>query len=370
MARPIKQRKSNINVFQSFIMTTAHYKYSVYEKRILYCLVEIAQSEISGIKLKENMRPLYTQKTVYGGMEIALSFSKILNIVSNDGNRNNHYECLKTACRSLAKKVFEWEDVEQGIWECNHLIERVKIQKNIGKVTFNIPEWFWKALLDFSKGYRKYELLTAMRLKSPYSMRFYELMSGQKRPLTFSVDEMRKMFGLEGKYERPSSIKERIIEPAKKELDESAPYSFDFKEEREGEGKTSPITAFTFIPKHIEENQDKELLRVEMQSKQTAKNLLGGEIYNILRHTYHFEGYEITNNKKTIDLGKQIIPDFVGFLNSLCNSKGYKNAEKKQGYVIMAIRRKISDIQNGNERGLKQGVKITETKSKEYLDEW
>ena len=36
------------------------------------------------------------------------------------------------------------------------------------------------------RGYRKYELVTAMQFKSVYSMRMYELMSGQKRPLEFT----------------------------------------------------------------------------------------------------------------------------------------------------------------------------------------
>ena len=29
----------------------------------------------------------------------------------------------------------------------------------------------WRCLLDFTKGYRKYELVTAMQFKSVYSMR-------------------------------------------------------------------------------------------------------------------------------------------------------------------------------------------------------
>ena len=47
----------------------------------------------------------------------------------------------------------------------------------------------WRCLLDFTKGYRKYELVTAMQFKSVYSMRMYELMSGQKRPLEFTFED-------------------------------------------------------------------------------------------------------------------------------------------------------------------------------------
>jgi plasmid replication initiation protein len=355
-------------VFQSFIMTTARYKFSVYEKRILYRLVEIAQSEIQGVKLKDNLGPLYTQRTLFGGMDITLSFSSILDVVSNEENRNNHYECLKSACRALAQKIVEWEDLEQGIWKCQHLIEGVEIKKRVGVVTFSVPEWFWHAILDFSKGYRKYELLTAMKLKSPYSMRFFELMSGQKRPFTLSVEEMRKMFGLEGKYERPSSIRERIIEPAKKELDASAPYSFDVKEERSGKGKTSPISAFTFIPRRHEENQDKDLLKTEMLSKLTARNVFKDkDIYEILKYTFEFDSKEINKNKQTIDRGKDIIPDFVGFLSSLSDAPGYKNAIKKKGYVIQAIKNKTKETLEGNNNiNAGEAVQATPPKKGKY----
>ena len=45
MARPIEENK---NVIQSYMLTAARYDFSVYEKRILYRLVELAQAELQG----------------------------------------------------------------------------------------------------------------------------------------------------------------------------------------------------------------------------------------------------------------------------------------------------------------------------------
>ncbi len=50
MARTIINNKQ---VFQSYVLTTAKYDFSPYEKRIMYRLIELAQKEIEGIKLKE-----------------------------------------------------------------------------------------------------------------------------------------------------------------------------------------------------------------------------------------------------------------------------------------------------------------------------
>lgn len=42
---------NNKDVFQSYIMTTAKYDFSVYEKRILYRIIETLQENIDGLKL-------------------------------------------------------------------------------------------------------------------------------------------------------------------------------------------------------------------------------------------------------------------------------------------------------------------------------
>lgn len=76
-----------------------------------------------------------------------------------------------------------------------------------------------------------------MKFKSVYAMRFYELMSGQTKPLFVPLDGpdgLRERFCLQGKYERVNDFKRYVIDAAKKELDESSPYSFVAKEEKEG----------------------------------------------------------------------------------------------------------------------------------------
>ena len=55
MARTIINNKQ---VFQSYVLTTAKYDFSPYEKRIMYRLIELAQKEIEGIKLKDNLRKI------------------------------------------------------------------------------------------------------------------------------------------------------------------------------------------------------------------------------------------------------------------------------------------------------------------------
>lgn len=52
-------------------------------------------------------------------------------------------------------------------------------------------------MLDFSKGFRKYELETAVKLHGKYFLRIYKLVSKQSEPISYTIDDLRKMWGLE-----------------------------------------------------------------------------------------------------------------------------------------------------------------------------
>ena len=57
MMKTKQQKNNSVTVvnkdqIQSYIMTTAKYDFSVYEKRILYRIVEMAQGELQGVGLQ------------------------------------------------------------------------------------------------------------------------------------------------------------------------------------------------------------------------------------------------------------------------------------------------------------------------------
>lgn len=338
MARPIKENKENKNVIQSYILTTAKYQFSINEKRILYRLIERAQEEIQGTMIKNHLCKM--QKNLWS-VSIEMPITAILGAISTEGQRNTNYEEVKKAANSLVRKVVEWDDKEGKTWYCTALIYNVKLTKGSGIMKFDVSDWVWDMMLDFSKGFRKYELVTAMKFKSPYTMRFYELMSGQKKPLYLSLQELREMFGVQNKYKHPADLRKCIIEPAKKELDATSPYSFFPKEERDGDKKTSKITGYTFFPVFHEHNQDKKLQKAEQQSKVTARFQLDDTIYEYLHHSFGFQSQEINKNKTTFIEGQNGIPDFIGFLSELKAASRF--ADNPKGYVINAIKIKTKE---------------------------
>ncbi|MCS3340906.1 replication initiation protein [Parabacteroides distasonis] len=62
-------------------------------------------------------------------------------------------------------------------------------------------------MLRFFKGFRKYELATAMKFKSVYSMRFYEaILSGQKPKLQSIHLNGKEMFKIQDKYAKTNDF--------------------------------------------------------------------------------------------------------------------------------------------------------------------
>lgn len=325
MARPIK---SNELAIQSYIFTTAKYDFNAYEKRIMYRLVELAQDEIKGIMIRDNMHKI--EPTLFG-REITMPVADILR-----NEKDQNYTIAKKAFRSLAQKGVEYED--DKFWQYTAIISNPKIDKIKGSVVFTVLDDIWRCLLDFTKGYRKYELITAMQFKSVYSMRMYELMSGQKRPLEFTFEDLKQRFGVKDKYKLVGHFKTRVLDIAKKELDECSPYSFNYIEIKEGR----KVVGFKFFPTFHPDKQDPELYEREKRSKLTARAQISREALDYLRYSFEFKAAEINKNKKTIIEGEQKIPDFIGFLSSLVGPS--RTAKNRIGYVINAIKKKTAEI--------------------------
>nr|WP_031942533.1 replication initiation protein [Xylanibacter ruminicola]CAC38003.1 replication protein [Xylanibacter ruminicola] len=257
MARTIKGNK---NVVQSYIFTTAKYDFSAYEKRIMYRLIEYAQDEIKGIMIRDHLHKI--EPTLFG-REITMPVSDIL---KNETDKN--YKKAKEAFGSLSQKHIEYED--DDVWQLTPIITNPRIKKREGIAKFYVFDEIWQCLLDFTKGYRKYELVTAMGFNSVYSMRMYEILSGQARPLQFTIDQLRDMFGIKpNQYKLTANFKMRVLDVAKKEFECSqARYSFNYIDVKNGR----KVVAFKIFPTLNPENKDSASLRARITKQSNYKN--------------------------------------------------------------------------------------------------
>ena len=317
---------TNKDLIQSYILTTAKYDYSVYEKRILYRIIELMQEYTKGKTL--NARYSIT-KTMFDDIDVIMPSSAFLK-----DEKDQNYTRTKNALLSLNKKVIQYEDRES--WGAFNLIERPVVHKIGDNISFRISPVIAKAFLDFSKGFSKYELETAMSFKSEYSMRLYELLSGQKKPITYSIDNLKIMFKVEDKYKLTANFINKVIIPAKKELDLKSPYSFEYKLIKLGR----KINSIKFYPVYQPKNRDAKIEAKKLQKSTSLKWDLDKLTINYLKENYVFTEEEIQNNRELfVSAQNSGVFDLLYFL-----SEQIRNAETKKnpkGWIINAIKKQL-----------------------------
>ncbi|WP_313387115.1 replication initiation protein [Chishuiella sp.] len=323
---------NNKEVLQSYILTTAKYDYSVYEKRILYRLIEVFQQYTAGSKLNDKVE---IQKDLFDVNIVTLPMSMFL-VNEIDKNHNR----IKEALIRLENKIFEYEDDDS--WQLIRLISEPKIEKYEQTVTFRINPKIVDVFLDFSKGFKKYELKVAMEFESVYSMRFYELFSNQKTPINYSIDSLKNMFQINDKYSRINDFFRYVIEPAKKELDKCSPYTFRYDPIKTGR----KITGIRFIPIHQPQFEDESLKKQKAMKQMSNRWYIPKNIEDYLKYNYEFSDKELNNNLSLFEslynhLSEEELLDFLVELKEQSVLYEIKNLK---AYLIGSLKKKIEHI--------------------------
>lgn len=323
----------NKNLIQSYILTTAKYDYTAYEKRILYRIIEMMQEFISGQKLNQKYS---IQTNIFGDMDIQMPVSSFLK-----DEKDMNYTLAKKALENLNAKRIKYEDGD--VWRIFNLIERPEIYKKNGVVSFRLHPVIAAVFMDFSKGYRKYELKTAMQFESVYAMRFYELMSGQEKPLSYTIEHLKEMFGIENKYKFVKDFIKYVVETAKKELDAKSPYSFEYKINKQGK----KFHSITFYPVIKPEHRDELLEQRELQKQISLQWDLSRPTIMYLKENYLFEEKEIRQHIELFKNAEKQL-DLIGFL---AEKKRYAQGVKNQkGYIITCLKKEMERYSIPNEK--------------------
>lgn len=119
------------------------------------------------------------------------------------------------------------------------VIEKPEWTKSRSHVQINLDAGFYGFLTDLSKGYTEFLAESSFNLTGTYNIKFYYyvrqwLQTGGRK---VSLDQFRKEMEIPGeKYSKntSSAFKQKIIDPAKKMLDEISDVSFNYSDLREG----------------------------------------------------------------------------------------------------------------------------------------
>lgn len=314
-------------VVQSYIATTAMYDFNVYEKRVLYNLVRLAQSQIEGVRLADNLYRIEHQYSELIKVELPISDFLL-------GSADKHHARIKEALLSLHQKTFSYKDSQ--VWECFSIIANPKIELRSSQVSFFVNTRVWDVLLNFSKGFSRYDLEVAFSLESPYSMRFYEMLSSQERPICMSIDSLKKEFRLEDRYPQNKDFIRRVVESARRELTEKSPVTFTYRPVKEGRR----FTRLIFFPVKQRKLESPELFFQTSVRKYGMEWSLDRDEFRLLREI-GFTDNGIRNNlglflecRKQLDLPLEL---------SLIHGRS-RDKKNPCGWCIRTLTGKLSDL--------------------------
>ena len=197
---------------------------NIYEMRLFGWIIAKAQSVLK----------LYNKDLSDINIEHAMQLTRVtLPARYLLGIGDNNYRNVKKSF-TLAKKMIEYE--RDGIEKSLNIIAFPEYKKDgyNSIVTFVIHQELWHALLNFTKGYRLINLPTYMRLQSTYAVIMYMLVSNQKNPVTYRMDRLKQILGADQRksYKHNGMFISKVIESAKRELDEKATVTFDYGMDR------------------------------------------------------------------------------------------------------------------------------------------
>lgn len=328
----------NKEVLQSYILTTAKYDFNVYEKRVLYRIIELNQHLIQGKKLDNRFE---IDKSDQETIKYTMPISAFLN--SKDKSEDKNHSRIKLAFENLQKKIISYDDKENKIWHSAGIIFNVKMDyERTDKITFQQADFIYQAFMDFSKGFKKYELKVAMEFESVYSMRFYELFSNQKTPINYSIENLKEIFKIDDKYKLTADFIKRIIEPAKKELDRCSPYTFHYEPIKTGR----KITSIHFIPIYQPQFEDEEIKKQRLNKKMSNRWFIPKNVEDYLIHNFDFTEKELNNNLNIFEslYNKTSEDEILDFLVELREQTIEFGISNLKGYLIGSLKKKNEQL--------------------------
>ena len=212
----------------------ARHKFTTYEQRIFATMVS---------KLERG--------------ETTFSLQKIpVKQVCRESNESDLYRRIDEITDRLVNQtvvVRRRTEVGKREFEKINVLSKCTYREGDGVIEARFTEDMRPFLLKLKGRFTLYLIKVFLRLRSKYSTQIYELLKMQQGISSLyriGVKEFRRTLGLEGKYEgRFYSIKDRVIEQARKELKEKADIYFTYRVVREGQ---TPV-AIEFL---IHENEE------------------------------------------------------------------------------------------------------------------
>lgn len=212
-------------IIQPIVFTMMRQSYSKIQNRAVVCVVDKLQNVFHdmlnrGIKRFEDIQ---TSEIINDkGLSIKIGFNEF-------GVSPNEYPDLRTALKNLAMIPVEipYKSAEGRMYDrytnmCDVYIPRDTYSKF---VIITIEREVAQRLISMEFGYQNlYKTVVVNNCKNKYAQRMYMICTAwqNKGKVIMRTDEFRKLLAIDNMYPEFRHVRSRVLEPAKKELEELA----------------------------------------------------------------------------------------------------------------------------------------------------
>lgn len=323
---------NNSNMVESLIFTRAQIGGNIYRQRFLLRLMELAQSQI-----KANLPAVYGRSRLF----FDSSYDPVVEIPVRSilqDESDEHYSRAKKAILDFATWVFVYEDSEN--FTVTPVLRRSNLAKSKNMFQFRVEREVWEAMFNFTKGFNVYNISIALLIENELALKIYKGLEKQQGQMFYTFDAFRKAFGFTKRYMgRNHDLVKYMIEPAKQELDEKSPWTFEYTlTYGYMDGKTrgrKSLMGITIIPVHRLGREGMEGVRKRIH----PSDLIGRSVWLLLTEKLYFTYAEVKANLTLFELGTKNLGEnnFADWLNKLV-PKAVRADYSTQGYVVNSLR--------------------------------
>lgn len=221
-----------------------------------------------------------SRQIVYGKRSMSLHTAKLLRLlVSQVAKADSDFKTYKADVKEIAEYLGIGENLYRDIkkiveemmgaviyipkdekhWKMLHWISTAELDGS--QLTLRLSDEISKYVLELNAYFTMYALNNILNFRSVYSIRLYEILISKKNKfrvsaISFSITEIREMLNCKDKFKQIKELKEKVIEPATKEISEKSDLIIDSVQYKKT-GRT--ITSVTFNVAKQQEDQSKPL---------------------------------------------------------------------------------------------------------------
>lgn len=148
-----------------------------------------------------------------------------------DYDNGKNYASIKALLKGLRDKSY-WLTLDDGSEVTISWIAKVTCNKGSGRAKIRLDEDMVPYLFDLQEKFVSYGLYSVLGMKSQYSIRIYELLKSYayQKSKVFELDELKKMLMVDTikSYENFKDFRVKVLEVAKKEINELTDISIEF----------------------------------------------------------------------------------------------------------------------------------------------